>query len=77
MERGEGGANWQSKNGNLPGFNYFRFKACESREQWRQNMSAAKFVPELIIALAGGHLSRRMYAVVGRSTAITDAADMA
>ena len=35
------------------------------------------FVPELIIALAGGHLSRRMYAVVGRSTAITDAADMA
>lgn len=34
-------------------------------------------VPESIIALAGGHLSRRMYAVVGRSTAMTDAADMA
>lgn len=42
-----------------------------------ENTAAAKFVPELIIALAGGHLSRRMYAVVGRSTAITDAADMA
>jgi len=36
-----------------------------------------KYIPESIIVLAGGHLSRRMYAVVGRSTAITDAADMA
>ena len=34
-------------------------------------------VPESIIFLAGGHLSRRIYAVVGRSTAMTEAADMA
>ncbi len=37
----------------------------------------AKSLPEFIIALAGGHFSRRIYAVVGRSTAITDAAAMA
>ena len=34
-------------------------------------------VPESITFLAGGHLSRRIYAVVGRSTATTEAADMA
>ena len=50
--------------------------AYESCQQWSQN-TVVKYVPESIIVLAGGHLSRRMYAVVGSSTAITDAADMA
>ena len=34
-------------------------------------------LPALIIFLAGGHLSRKIYAVVGRSTATTEAAAMA
>ena len=34
-------------------------------------------LPALIIFLAGGHLSRKIYAVVGRSTATTEAAAIA